>query len=117
MMYFLQVVADTAVAVLPKSVGAFVTQYQVVLATLVNIGFNFGLASLPTGWAAISNKLKVVSSFVSAFVIYWLLGLVGGTASADITSAAAGLIPAILTLLTGSAGYMAGRSQPGNGAQ
>lgn len=115
-MYLLQVVSDSTVSVLPPGgLAGFVTHYQVALATLVNIGFNYLLAILPTGWANISNKAKVLSSFVSAFVIYWVLGLVGGTANAEIANLAAGLIPAIITLVTGSAGYLAGRNQPGNG--
>jgi hypothetical protein len=101
--------------VLPEGgVAGFFTHYQMPLATLLNVGVNFALASLPTKWATLSNKLKVVSSFVSAFVIYQLLGVLGGKPSAELTGSAAQLVDALFVLVTGSAAYWAGRNQPGN---
>lgn len=99
---------------LPGSLAELLTQYQLVLATLVGSAIVYGLASV-TAFSRLGDWSKRLAYLVAAILVSAAVKWAGGTLSADLAGVISTGLSGLASAATGMGVFSMAKHQPGNG--
>lgn len=98
---------------IPGSLAELLTQYQLVLATLVGSAIVYGLASV-TAFSRLGDWPKRLAYLVAAILVSAVVKWAGGTMSADLAGVISTGLSGLASAVTGMGVFQMAKHQPGN---
>ncbi|NOT08949.1 MAG: hypothetical protein HOP28_12190 [Gemmatimonadales bacterium] len=98
----------------PSSLTEFVTQYQLVLATVISSALLWLAAKGWPGVAAAGDWTKRIALVLAGMGVSAVLKAIGGTLSPDLASLIATGLSGLASAVTGATVFRLAKSQPGN---